>query len=47
MGFDDLALYELFSTPREQWDTEVVAARVPEHTSPFDAWAAYACRTDY
>jgi guanine deaminase len=47
VGFDDLAFYELFDTPRDQWRTQVVAAEVPEHTSPFDAWAAHDCRTSY
>lgn len=46
-GFDDLAFYELFATPREQWPMAVAGAPSPEATAPFDAWRAKPDRVDY
>jgi tRNA(Arg) A34 adenosine deaminase TadA len=46
-GFDDLAFYELFATPREQWPMRVVGAPTPDATAPFAAWRAKSDRVDY
>ncbi|MQA62752.1 MAG: nucleoside deaminase [Actinophytocola sp.] len=46
-GFDDLAFYDLFDTPREQWTTPVQAIAIDNHTAPFDAWLANTERVAY
>jgi guanine deaminase len=46
-GFDDLAFYELFATPREQWPMTVTSAPTPDPNAPFDAWRAKPDRVDY
>lgn len=46
-GFDDLAFYELFATPREQWDTAVLEVRTENPAAPFDEWLNSSTRTDY
>jgi guanine deaminase len=46
-GFDDLAFYELFATPREQWPMTVTTALVAEPAAPFTAWLAKPDRVDY
>lgn len=46
-GFDDLAFYELFATPREQWSMPVARIEHPEATAPFGAWLAKPDRIDY
>jgi guanine deaminase len=46
-GFDDLAFYELFATPREQWTMAVTSEPLPEAAAPFDAWRAKPDRVDY
>lgn len=46
-GFDDLAFYELFATPREQWAMTVTSAPVADPAAPFDAWRAKPDRVDY
>lgn len=39
-GFDDLAFYELFDSPRDQWSLAVGQLCTPTATAPFDAWLA-------
>jgi guanine deaminase len=46
-GFDDLAFYELFATPREQWPMTVTSAPTPDPVAPFTAWRAKPDRVDY
>jgi guanine deaminase len=46
-GFDDLAFYELFGKPREEWPLPIEQLRTPSHSAPFDAWLAKADRVDY
>ncbi|GEL19170.1 nucleoside deaminase [Pseudonocardia asaccharolytica] len=46
-GFDDLAFYELFGTPRAQWPTPVVAVPVEGRAAPFDAWLAAETKVAY
>jgi guanine deaminase len=46
-GFDDLAFYELFATPREQWPMTVTTAPIAEPAAPFAAWLAKPDRVDY
>ena len=46
-GFDDLAFYELFETPRDAWPLPVRRVAVEAHRAPFDAWAADAGRAEY
>lgn len=46
-GFDDRAFYDLFDTPREQWETPVGALSLAGSFAPFDAWLAKADRTHY
>lgn len=46
-GFDDVAFYDLFATPREQWQTPVVEVRTQQPAAPFDAWLASSSRIDY
>ncbi len=46
-GFDDLAFYELFATPREQWDTPVLQGRTEDPAAPFDEWLSNTHRTEY
>jgi guanine deaminase len=46
-GFDDLAFYDLFDTPRDQWALPVGQQAVPSANAPFDAWLAKTDRVDY
>jgi tRNA(Arg) A34 adenosine deaminase TadA len=46
-GFDDLAFYDLFDTPRDQWSLPVGQLPTPSATAPFDAWLAKSDRVDY
>ncbi|MGZ4609982.1 MAG: nucleoside deaminase [Actinomycetes bacterium] len=46
-GFDDLAFYELFDRPRDQWPLPVGQRRTSSTVAPFDAWLAKADRVDY
>ncbi len=46
-GFDDLAFYELFATPREQWETTVLEVRTDNPAAPFDEWLKSDNRTEY
>jgi tRNA(Arg) A34 adenosine deaminase TadA len=46
-GFDDLAFYELFATPREQWPMTVTSALVVDPAAPFTAWRAKPDRMEY
>jgi guanine deaminase len=46
-GFDDLAFYELFDTPRDEWSLQVGQVATPSATMPFDAWLAKPDRVDY
>jgi guanine deaminase len=46
-GFDDLAFYELFDTPRDQWSLPVRQLSTSSATAPFDAWLAKSDRVDY
>jgi guanine deaminase len=46
-GFDDLAFYELFATPREEWPMAVTNVAVSAPAAPFAAWQAKPDRVDY
>nr|WP_123505944.1 nucleoside deaminase [Frondihabitans sp. PhB188] len=46
-GFDDLAFYELFATPRSEWSMAIDTARPENAAAPFDAWLEADARTDY
>jgi guanine deaminase len=46
-GFDDLAFYALFSTPRADWPMAVTSVAVTAPTAPFAAWQAKPDRVDY
>ncbi|WP_034273451.1 nucleoside deaminase [Haloechinothrix halophila] len=46
-GFDDLAFYDLFETPRAEWSVPVLAIETEDHTAPFDAWLAKDDRVAY
>lgn len=46
-GFDDLAFYELFDTPRDRWSLQVGQVSTPSATAPFEAWLAKSDRVDY
>ncbi len=46
-GFDDLAFYELFATPRKHWETAVLGVPTGNQTAPFDEWLNSSTRTDY
>lgn len=46
-GFDDLAFYELFDRPRDQWPLPVLQRVTPSQAAPFDAWLAKTDRVDY
>jgi tRNA(Arg) A34 adenosine deaminase TadA len=46
-GFDDLAFYDLFDTPRDQWSLPVGQRATPSATAPFEAWLAKTDRVDY
>lgn len=46
-GFDDLAFYDLFATPRERWDTPVLAVRTQNPAAPFEAWLSSTQRREY
>ncbi|RZS36344.1 tRNA(Arg) A34 adenosine deaminase TadA [Herbihabitans rhizosphaerae] len=46
-GFDDLAFYELFESPRDTWDVPVAQLAVGAHDAPFEAWSANPERVEY
>jgi guanine deaminase len=46
-GFDDLAFYELFDSPRDQWSLAVGQVSSPTAAAPFDAWLAKSDRIVY
>jgi tRNA(Arg) A34 adenosine deaminase TadA len=46
-GFDDLAFYRLFDTPRHEWPVPVRDAHTEGASAPFDAWTAKVDRTHY
>jgi guanine deaminase len=46
-GFDDLAFYDLFDTPRDEWSLPVGQRSTPSANAPFDAWLAKTDRVDY
>lgn len=46
-GFDDLAFYELFATPRGEWDVRVEQRDAATQFRPFATWLASDERTDY
>ncbi|HEY4098914.1 MAG TPA: nucleoside deaminase [Baekduia sp.] len=46
-GFDDLAFYELFATPRERWPMTVTTTATADSAAPFAAWLAKPDRVDY
>jgi guanine deaminase len=46
-GFDDLAFYELFTTPRADWPMAVTSVEVTAPAAPFVAWQAKPDRVDY
>jgi guanine deaminase len=46
-GFDDLAFYELFETPREGWSVPVRCVPADGHAEPFDAWLSDPERVAY
>jgi guanine deaminase len=46
-GFDDRVFYDLFETPREQWQVAVEQQRPEGAARPFDAWLANGGRTGY
>jgi tRNA(Arg) A34 adenosine deaminase TadA len=46
-GFDDLAFYELFDRPREEWPMRVAQSSNSSHNAPFEAWLAKSDRIDY
>ena len=46
-GFDDLAFYAAFETPRERWDVPVRRLAVEHPRAPFEAWAHHAQRVAY
>jgi guanine deaminase len=46
-GFDDLAFYDLFDTPRDKWALPVHKVDTPSASAPFDAWLAKPDRVDY
>ena len=46
-GFDDLALYDTLTRPRETWAVPVRPAEVPEATAPFRAWARHTDHVEY
>ena len=46
-GFDDLAFYNLFVTPRSQWTVKVAHCPLPDSDTPFDAWLSRSGRIEY
>jgi guanine deaminase len=46
-GFDDRAFYELFETPRADWEVRVEGIRPDNAAAPFDAWLTRDGRTHY
>ena len=46
-GFDDLAFYDLFATPRAQWPMAVTRMAVTAPAAPFAAWQAKPDRVEY
>lgn len=46
-GFDDLAFYDLFESPRETWSVPVTRLPTAVATAPFDAWRTHPTRVEY
>lgn len=46
-GFDDLAFYDLFETPRSQWSTRVEWMETADQRLPFTTWLGHEARTAY
>ncbi len=46
-GFDDLAFYEAFESPRAQWQVPVRQRLLPGATVPFEAWRDRRTRVAY
>lgn len=46
-GFDDLAFYDLFATPKDRWDVRIEQQEAAEHFRPFALWLAAEGRTAY
>ena len=46
-GFDDLAFYQLFETPRDAWSVPVHHITVDGAGTPFAAWNANPVRVEY
>lgn len=46
-GFDDLAFYDLFATPRDRWEVRIEQQEAAEHFRPFAVWLAAEGRTAY
>ncbi|QFU89032.1 nucleoside deaminase [Amycolatopsis sp. YIM 10] len=46
-GFDDLAFYDLFSTPRDTWSVPVAQVSVEDGFTPFATWLDQPDRIDY
>ncbi|GAB2793011.1 nucleoside deaminase [Amycolatopsis magusensis] len=46
-GFDDLAFYELFSTPRDAWSVPVTQVSTEDGFTPFATWLDQPDRVDY
>ncbi|GGM40887.1 tRNA-specific adenosine deaminase [Longimycelium tulufanense] len=46
-GFDDLAFYHLFETPRDDWSVPVQQVPYAERNAPFNAWLARPDRVEY
>lgn len=46
-GFDDLAFYELFDRPREQWRVPVIQLSTSDGFAPFAAWLDHPARIEY
>jgi guanine deaminase len=46
-GFDDLAFYQLFERPRDEWPLPVGQQRIDSTVAPFEAWLAKPDRVEY
>ncbi|MCP2261765.1 tRNA(Arg) A34 adenosine deaminase TadA [Streptoalloteichus tenebrarius] len=46
-GFDDLAFYRLFETPRDRWSVRVEQLACAGRTDPFTAWLERPDRVEY
>ena len=46
-GFDELAFYELFETPRDAWSVPVQRVALDDAVAPFTAWSDNPARVEY